>query len=181
MQYPNSTVQNVISTQSDVLKPKTLPENIVSKLNDRIGDEYTAHYLYRAAANWCAGVNYPNAAAFFAKEAAAELEHAEKLQKYLVDWNCEPIIPPVKFSGKFDSLIDIVNKAYAIEFDLGEKYNETSADIFTMHLPTFDFLQNFRELQTESIAEYSDLLNAAQLIDVTNKLDLLHYEERYFN
>jgi len=181
MQYPNSTVQNVISTQSDVLKPKTLLENIVSKLNDRIGDEYTAHYFYRAAANWCAGVNYPNAAAFFAKEAAAELEHAEKLQKYLVDWNCEPIIPPVKFSGKFDSLIDIVNKAYAIEFDLGEKYNETSADIFTMHLPTFDFLQNFRELQTESIAEYSDLLNAAQLIDVTNKLDLLHYEERYFN
>jgi len=181
MEYPNSTVQTVTSTQSDVLKPKTLPEDIVSKLNDRIGDEYTAHYFYRYVTNWCQGVNYPNAAAFFAKEAAAELEHAEKLQKYLVDWNAMPILPSIKFNGEFDSLIDIVNKAYAIEFDLGEKYNETSADIFTMHLPTFDFLQNFRELQTESIAEYSDLLNAAQLIDVSNKLDLLHYEERYFN
>jgi ferritin len=181
MEYPNSIVQSVVATQSEVLKPKTLPADIVSALNDRIADEYTAHYFYRYATNWCQGVNYPNAAAFFAKEAAAELEHAEKLQKYLVDWNVNPTLPPVKFSGKFDSLIDIVNKAYAIEFDLGEKYNETSADIFTMHLPTFDFLQNFRELQTESIAEYSDLLNAAQLIDVSNKLDLLHYEERYFN
>ena len=181
MQYPTSTVQTVTTDQSNVLKPKTLPEDIVSKLNDRIGDEYTAHYFYRYAANWCQGVNYPNAAAFFTKEAAAELEHAEKLQKYLVDWNADPILPSVKFSGKFDSLIDVVNKAYAIEFDLGEKYNEDSADVFSMHLPTFDFLQGFREIQTESIAEYSDLLNAAQLIDVSNKLDLLHYEERYFN
>lgn len=181
MEYPNSTVQNVVTKQSNVLKPKTLPAEIVSKLNNRIADEYTAHYFYRGATNWCQGVNYPNAAAFFAKEAAAELEHAEKLQKYLVDWNCNPILPAVKFSGEFDSLIDVVNKAYAIEFDLGEKYNTDSADIFSTHLPTFDFLQTFREIQTESIAEYSDLLNAAQLIDVSNKLDLLHYEERYFN
>ena len=79
MEYTNSTVQNVVATQSSVLKPKTLPETIVSALNDRIADEYAAHYLYRGAANWCAGVNYKKAAAFFAAEAAAELEHSEKL------------------------------------------------------------------------------------------------------
>lgn len=180
MEYPNSTVQNVVATQSSVLKPKTLPETIVSALNDRIADEYAAHYLYRGAANWCAGVNYKKAAAFFAAEAAAELEHSEKLQKYLVDWNAMPILPSIKFNGEFDSLIDIVNKGYAIEFKLGEEYNKISADIFSEHLPTFDFLQEFREIQTQSIAEYSDLLNAAQLIDVNIKLDLLHYEERYF-
>lgn len=181
MELPNSTVQNVVSQQSKVSIPKTLESKIVNMLNDAIASEYAAHYFYRYATNWCKGVNYPSAAAFFEKEAAAELEHAEKLQKYLVDWNCDPILPAVKFSGKFDSLIDVVNKAYAIEFDLGEKYNEISVDIFSMHLPTFDFLQEFREIQTQSIAEYSDLLNAAQLIDVNNKLDLLHYEERYFN
>jgi ferritin len=91
-----------------------------------------------------------------------------------------PILPSVKFNGEFDSLIDIVNKGYAIEFKLGEAYNKISADIFSEHLPTFDFLQEFREIQNQSIAEYSDLLNAAQLIDVSIKLDLLHYEERYF-
>ena len=73
-----------------------------------------------------------------------------------------------------------MNKAYEMEFDLGEKYNKYSSAMFTVHLPTFDFLEFFRTTQRESVAEYSDLLNAAQLIDTSNKLDLLHYEERYF-
>jgi hypothetical protein len=47
-------------------------------------------------------------------------------------------------------------------------------------LATFDFLQELREGQTKSVAEYSDLLNAAQIIDPTNLLDILHYEEIYF-
>lgn len=180
MSLPNSTVQNVVANQSDVLLPKTLTPEIVDYLNDALAEEYSAHYFYRAAANWCQGVAYIKAAAFFAGEAAAELTHAEKLQKYLVDWNCTPKLPTVKFSGEFASLIDVVNKAYAIEYKLGDKYNEMSADIFPKHLPTFDFLQEFRNIQTESIAEMSDKLNAAQLIDVSNKLDLLHYEEKYF-
>lgn len=180
MELPKSEVQNVVSTQSSVLLPKMLPDSIVSMLNDRIADEYTAHYFYRGAANWCAGVNYKKAAAYFEAEAANELEHAEKLQKYLVDWNCTPMLPAVKFSGNFDSLIDIVNKAYAIEYALGDKYMKDSASVFGDHLMTFDFLEEFRTIQRESIAEYSDLLNAAQLIDVNSKLDLLHYEERYF-
>lgn len=51
---------------------------------------------------------------------------------------------------------------------------------FSKHLMTFNFLQGFVDIQTESIAEMSDKLNAAQLVDVNSKLDLLHYEERYF-
>jgi ferritin len=52
--------------------------------------------------------------------------------------------------------------------------------MFDTHLMTFNFLQGFVDIQNASIAETSDLLNAAQLVDVSNKLDLLHYEERYF-
>jgi ferritin len=52
--------------------------------------------------------------------------------------------------------------------------------MFPKHLMTFNFLQEFVDIQNESIAEMSDKLNAAQLIDVNNKLDLLHFEERYF-
>jgi len=180
MEFPKSEIQNVVAAQSSVVLPKMLPDSIASKLNARIADEYTAHYFYRGATNWCAGVNYKKAAAYFAGEAANELEHAMKLQAYLVDWNCTPILPAVKFTGNFTSLIDIVNKAYHIEYDLGDKYMKDSSEVFDEHLMTFDFLQEFRTIQRESIAEYSDLLNAAQLIDVSNKLDLLHYEERYF-
>lgn len=180
MELPKSTVASIVASQSNVTLPYTLPTEIVDAINSTLADEYAAHYFYRKAHNWCAGVNYTKAAAFFEAEAAAELEHAAKLQKYLVDWNCTPMLPSIKFNGDFSSLIDVVNKAYVIEFELGEKYNEISAKIFSQHLPTFDFLEDFRTIQTESIAEYSDLLNAAQLIDVSSKLDLLHYEERYF-
>lgn len=177
---PNSTVQNVTSTQEAILLPKTLTPEIQEILNDAIAEEYTAHYFYRGAHNWAQGVGYLKAAAFFAEEAAAELQHAEKLQKYLVDWNCTPKLPSVKFSGEFAHLIDVVNKGYALEYNLGTKYMDWTSKVFNSHLMTFNFLQEFVTLQNGSIAEFSDLLNAAQLVDVNNKLDLLHYEERYF-
>jgi len=179
-ELPKSIVQNVVSTQDGIILPKTLTTDLVDLLNSAIAEEYSAHYFYRGAANWCAGVGYTKAAAFYAGEAAAELEHAEKLQKYLVDWNATPVLPAVKFSGEFAHLIDTVNKAYAIEYQLGDKYMTWTASVFQQHLMTFNFLQEFVDIQTASIAETSDLLNAAQLIDVSNKLDLLHYEERYF-
>lgn len=180
IELPKSTVQNVVSSQDSVVLPKTLTPDIVDLLNSAITEEYTAHYFYRGASNWCAGVGYTKAAAFYASEAAAELEHAEKLQKYLVDWNATPVLPAVRFSGEFAHLIDTVNKAYAIEYQLGDKYMTWASQMFATHLMTFNFLQEFVDIQNASIAETSDLLNAAQLIDTSNKLDLLHYEERYF-
>ena len=58
-------------------------------------------------------------------------------------------------------------------------YIKNSQELFTTDLATFDFLQEFRQGQTESVAEYSDLLNALQLIDIDKRLDLLHFEELY--
>jgi len=175
-----ATVQTVISSQDSVMLPRTLTPEIVDILNSAIAEEYTAHYFYRGAANWCQGVGYTKAAEFYTKEAAAELEHAEKLQKYIVDWNATPLLPAIKFNGNFAHLIDVVNKSYAIEYQLGDKYMAWTRQMFDTHLMTFNFLQGFVDLQNDSIAEMSDLLNAAQLVDVSNKLDLLHYEERYF-
>jgi ferritin len=180
IELPKSTLQNVVSSQDSVLLPKTLTPEIVDMLNAALAEEYTAHYFYRAASNWAAGVGYTKAADFYASEAAAELGHAEKLQKYIVDWNATPVLPMVKFNGTFAHLVDTVNKTYAIEYQLGDKYMGWTRQMFDTHLMTFNFLQEFVDIQTASIAEASDLLNAAQLVDVSNKLDLLHYEERYF-
>jgi ferritin len=167
-------------TMAKAMNPKVLGSATVSLLNERLFDEYTAHFFYRNAANFCKGVGYNNAAGFFAKEAVNELGHAELLQNYMVDWNITPTMPSVKPNIQFAGLIDIVNKAYVLEFGLFEKYNETSQKIFQHDLATFDFLQELREGQTKAVAEYSDLLNAAQLIDPTILLDVIHYEEIYF-
>ena len=167
-------------TSNKAINPKELAGSSVKIINDRLVDEYTAHFFYRNASNWCKGVGYNNAGVFFNTEAAAELGHAEKLQQYLVDWNVTPTMPAVKPNITFISLIDIVNKAYALEYDLYTKYNADSVKIMQSDITTFDFLQEFRKTQFDSIVEYSDLLNAAQLIDPMNLLDILHYEEIYF-
>lgn len=163
-----------------MIKPITLNEAVAKALNSRIGDEYTAHYFYTAAHNWCSDKNYKNAAAFFAGEAMAELEHSQKLQKYLVDWNCKVAIPQAETVFEFNSLPDIIEKAYQLELDLFNKYMKDSQAIFGIDLSTFDFLQGFREIQNDSVVEYSDLLAALELIDINSKLDILHFEELYF-
>jgi ferritin len=163
-----------------MVNPMTLSDVVVNTLNARIGDEYTAHYFYNAAHNWCADKNYKNAAAFFAAESMSELEHGKKLQQYLVDWNCIPTVPQVETNFKFQSLPDIIEKAYELELGLFNKYVKDSQSIFGVDLATFDFLQGFRQIQTESVIEYSDLINALGLINVNNKLDVLFFETEYF-
>jgi ferritin len=163
-----------------IKEPKTLPEPVVKLLEERIGDEYNAHFFYVNASNWCQGVGYLKAAAFFTKEAANELEHSAQVQKYLVDWNVDPKIPTPKTTATFNTLIDIVGQAYDLEYALYDAYNKTSMALFQADIATFDFLQDLRIGQRESVAEYSDFLNAAKLINVNNPLDLLYYEQTYF-
>lgn len=160
--------------------PKTLADASVKILTDRLGDEYTAHYFYRNATNWCAGIGYLKAAAFFAQEAENELDHAKGLQKYLVDWNVMPLLPSIKPNVTFSDLIDIINKAYALEYALFESYNRDSKQLFDTDLTTFDFLTTYRTGQTESVIEYSDLLNAAELVNIDNKFEILYFEQTYF-
>ena len=50
-------------------QPKELSPKIVDMLNNRLKDEYAAHFFYRNAANWCDDANYKKAAAFFTQEA----------------------------------------------------------------------------------------------------------------
>lgn len=165
-----------------ILTPIKLNEAIITLLTDRIRDEYIAHYYYRNAANWCKDANYVKAAAFFEAEAVNELEHAKMLQDYITSWNVVPMIPPVTpDSTKFDNLIEIVNGGYKLEYNLLVDYNDISSKLFTIDLTTFDFLQQFRKIQNDSVAEYSDLLNAANLINVNNKFEVLYFEGKYFN
>jgi hypothetical protein len=110
----------------------------------------------------------------------AELEHALKLQNYIVGWNAVPIIPPIKSIPQFSHLIDIVNKSYDLEYQLLKAYNDVSSQVLLSDLSTFDFLQELRIIQNQSVAEYADLLNAAELVNVENNFEVLYYENTYF-
>jgi ferritin len=156
-----------------------LSQETVTELTDRLKDEYTAHYFYRNAANWCADANYKKAAAFFVTEADTELVHAKGLQDYMTGFNIIPVIPAAETTKQFTSLPQIIREAYGIELDLMKKYNMSSAKLFGSDLTTFDFLQGYREIQKESVVEYNDLINGLALVNEDNKLDVLYFEQTY--
>lgn len=163
------------------MKPHSLDKGVVDLLAPRHLDEMDAFYFYRAASNWCQGVGYFKAAAFFAAESQDELEHAGKIEKYLVDWNITVPLPSVpKPQVDFSGLLEVLEEAYKIEYDLYEAYEETSKKLFNMDLCTFDFLQQFRLVQTKSVAEYSDKLNLLEDVDGKDKFKLLLLEEKLF-
>jgi ferritin len=176
----NEGIEVEMEVASAIVNPKTLPSEIVEVFEKRLADEYTAHYTYRNAANWCKNANYKKAAAYFEGEAAEELEHAKGLQDYLTQWNILPQIPSVSVPNDFDSLVGIIDEAYDIEYKLLQNYSALQNALCDSHPATFNFIQKYVDIQNESVGAYSDLLNALQLININNKLDILIFEERYF-
>jgi ferritin len=55
----------------------------------------------------------------------------------------------------------------------------TSSKLFASDLTTFDFLQEYRTGQKESVVEYNDLLNALELVDKNDKFQVLYFEQTY--
>lgn len=174
------TSEQVITDACMPIIPNALPDVVQNILNERLMDEYTAYYNYRNAANWCKNANYPNAAAFFEKEAEGELGHAKGLQDYLTQWNLIPQIPVAPTTADFTCLVDIINKSYNLEFNLLQKYSANAQTVFGIHQATFNFLQGYVDIQNDEVSEYSDLLNALQLINPANKFEVLYFENEYF-
>lgn len=163
------------------MNPQKLEKQSIDILNARIKDEYAAFYHYKAAENYCREVGYKFAADFFGKEATSEMEHAAKLQNYLVDWNVQPTLLSINAPIKFSSLVEIIEKSYIVEYKLYEAYEKDSAALMDANdICTFDFLGDLRKIQVESVAEYSDMLNQLELIDKNDKFQVYYLEERIF-
>jgi ferritin len=160
--------------------PEKLKQQTIDIINSRIGDEYTAHYFYKSAANFSNNFGFFNAGKFFDSESKSELDHANGLMDYMVKWNCKPTIPSTPANFKFEGLVDCIEKAYDLEYNLLNKYNESSRKLLVQDLTTFDFLQGYRKIQDDAVAEYSDLLNVLSLIDATDKFQLFVFEKENF-
>ena len=62
-----------------------------------------------------------------------------------------------------------------------EEYEDTSMKIFkTGDLCVFDFLQKYRTIQKESVAEYSDKINMLEGVNTKSKFELLMLEKKLF-
>ena len=176
----DDSTDNTEDTDEGDGKLYKLSSKTIKILTDRIKDEYTAHYFYRAATNWCRDKNYKKAAEFFSNEADDELTHAKKIQEYMTDFNIIPQIPQAPIDHKFYGLIEIVHGAYKMELGLMKAYNKDSQELFSEDITTFDFLTEFREIQKGAVVEYNDLINGSELVDTKDKFQVLYFEQTYF-
>ena len=144
------------------MKLNTLPKVAIDALTARMSDEQTARYFYEAATAWCRLNGYDKAAKYFAKEAESENEHYGRIVKFLSDWNVTVSFPAIKapVTG-FTDLMDILSKAYQMEFDLIESYEEDALSVMQECLNTFRFIQDYIQIQNDSVIEYANLVNKA--------------------
>jgi ferritin len=163
-------------------KLQKLPKEVLDILNDRLKDEYYAFYLYNAASNWCKNVGYFKASEFFATESADELTHAKKLEDFITLWNGTPNLPTIsKPELEFEGLYEVICKAYETELKLYELYEDSSIKIMEIgDVCAFDFLQFFRNVQTESVGQYSDMINMLEGVDAKSKFEMLLLEKKLF-
>lgn len=163
-------------------KLEKLNSQIVNILTKRLGDEYNAFYLYNHISNWCQNEGYEKAAKYFANESKDELEHAKKIEAFMIDWNVTPSLPVIKApSVSLSNLGDCVDAAYTAELELYESYESDSNDIFKSgDTCVFDFLMFFRDVQQKSVAEFATMQNKLKGINVNDKFQMLMLEKTLF-
>jgi ferritin len=168
-------------------KPNKLSDEVVELLTECLGEEYKAFYFYKDAANCLRTKGFYIAADFFDKESVSETDHANKLQKFLTDWNVKPELPVIESPSEEEDeedeegLIETIGEAYDLEYALYEKYEEVSVKVLSMgDVCVFNFLKEFCDIQTQSVAEYSDMLALLEGVK-GSKFELLMLEESLFN
>lgn len=164
------------------MEPKKLSDEVVRLLIPRIQTEYNVSYFYRSASNWCNDKGFMKAAKFFEDESNDEITHAKILIDYIVSWNVLFQLPKIEVPDwEFDSILDILQQAYNIEYQLYEDYEDTSGKVLKMgEFCTFDVLQKLRSIQNESVIAFSDKLNLLQGCDGADKFQMLLLEDKLF-
>lgn len=163
-----------------MIQPESLDQKKVKIVMPLLQAEYEAFYYYRALSNYCQGVGFEKAAAFFAKESEDELGHAKKIENMLVDWNVTVALPEILSpKTEFDSLVDGIDGAYSMELALYNLYNEKMAEIMAVDQGLYINMYELVKGQYQAVVEYSDKLNMLEGVEPT-KTNLLLLEEKLF-
>lgn len=93
-----------------------VPAKVVTELNRQMNHELAAAHNYRALSLWCADGNFKGFAAYFAKQAGEEQEHAGKIGDHLIDRGVQPELAAIAAPKQnFKSLLEVAQQALAME------------------------------------------------------------------
>ena len=130
------------------------------QLNAQIGNELAAHNQYLACAVYYDALTMPQMAAFFYAQALEERAHAAMMIQYLLDTDCDVVIPAVEAPvNSFDDVVAPVELALAQEKRVTEQINgllRIARD--ESDFASEQFMQWFIKEQVEEVATMSDLL-----------------------
>jgi ferritin len=141
-----------------------LNQNIVSAINQQIGNEFGASLQYVTIASYFATERYLELSGFFYRQAAEERDHAMRFVKFVVDCGARVEIPAIAApKAQFSSIEDAlqlslhweqeVTRQITALVDLANKEND--------HI-TNNFLAWFLAEQLEEIRTMDTLLKVAQ-------------------
>lgn len=141
------------------VKLRKLEGVAVDAVTNRIANELGARFFYEAAVAFCLANGFDFAAAYFEKEANEENAHYLKWVKFLSDYGETVMFPTIAAPPSFSSLPDILEKAYTMEDDLMELYEDDATNVFPVCKVTFGIIQEYIAIQNTSVIEYASLLN----------------------
>jgi bacterioferritin B len=136
----------------------------VERLNEQIGNEFSASQQYVAMAVFYDAQTLPQLAGFFYRQAVEERNHAMMMVQYLLDANQEVRIPDIEAKlTRFDDVVAPVRMAFDQEQLVTKEINA----LFKLARENGDyqaeqFMQWFVKEQVEEVSTMTDLLTVVE-------------------
>lgn len=143
-----------------------LNKAIIDKLNEQINLEFASSNIYLQMSAWCANKGYEGAAAFLLRHADEEMEHMQKLFRYVSDTSGMPLLGTIEAPrSEYKSLKEIFEITFEHEKLVTTKINELVEVTFAdKDYSTFNFLQWYVAEQHEEIKLFSSILDKFNLM-----------------
>ena len=141
-----------------------IPAKVRAEFTRQLNHELSAAHGYLALSLWCADQNFKGFAAFFARQATEEHEHARKISEHLIDRQARPELGAIAAPKQdFRSLLDVAQQAQSMERSNTEGINLVyEAALAAKDYPAQILMQWFISEQVEEEAWSTEMVERVQ-------------------
>ena len=141
-------------------------EKMQSALNEQIGMEGYASFLYLAMASWLEHQGLDGCAQFMRRQSIEENEHMMRMFDYLLEMDAKAVVPAIPQPPvEYDSVGEVFNDVYAHEQKVTQSINRlVDIAIQENDHTTHNFLQWYVDEQREEEALMRSILDKIKLI-----------------
>ncbi|MDI9497324.1 MAG: ferritin [Bacillota bacterium] len=142
-----------------------ISESTVEMLSKQVNAEFYASYLYFSMSIWADRENLPGLAKWMELQAKEELEHAERLHKYITERGGSTILAPIDLPpGEFASALEVMEAAYEHELMVTDNFTRmTATALEEQDFATVSALRWFIDEQVEEEAQTSHWVDRLRL------------------